>query len=269
MPLPPFPSDEELLVMDVFPYMEGNQYEFKQTFSRLHPNQYPPESASFGIQEPTSPKTFDRIEQTICGFLNVNGGYIVCGIRDKTRELVWLNLSGEDMDKVLLRIDNIYHSKSIFTTDLEDLKIGNIRTKVLKHPITEKYLIIITVEPTPGKEYRTHEGKWTRLNASNYAEKQEKFFRAKDVSGLLHVERLKMIAKYDYSFQKKDQEIRRLRSELNLEREETEHMLTRTILTRKKIVEEELENKRHLYGFSFNFHLNLKCLLDCFVSRGN
>lgn len=265
MPLPPFPSDEELLVMNVFPYMEGNQYEFKQTFNRLHPNQYPPESDH--IQIPASPKTFDRIEQTICAFLNGNGGYIVCGIRDKTRELVWLNLSGEDMDKVLLRIDNIYHSKSIFTTDLEDLRIHNIRTKVLKHPITEKYLIIITVEPTPGKEYRTHEGKWVRLNASNYAEKREKFFRAKDVSGLLQVERLKVMAKYDYSFQRKDEEIRRLRSALNLEREETEHMLTRTILARKKIVEEELEMKKNnmnILGISFKFNLNFGILLDCF-----
>ncbi len=261
MTLPPFPSDEELFKMDIFPYMEGKQYEFKQTFNRINP--YMDDGSP-----PPPPKTFDRIEQTVCAFLNGEGGYIICGIRDKTRELVWLNLNGEEMDKVLLRIDNIFHCKSIFTTDLEDLTPDNIHTKVLKHPETGKYLIIIRVQPTPGKEYRTHESKWVRLNASNYGEKKEKFFRAKDVSGLLHVERMKIISKYDFSIQKRDLEIRRLRSELNLEREETEHMLTRTILARKKIVEEELEAKRRV-GFSFNFHLNLKCLLDCFIPQSN
>ena len=255
MTLPPFPSDEELFKMDIFPYMEGKQYEFKQTFNRILPYGNIPESH-------TLPKTFDRIEQTICAFLNGAGGYIVCGIRDKSREILWLDLNGEEMDKVLLRIDNIFHCKSIFTTDLEDISPHNIHTKVLKHPETGKYLIIIRVQPTEGKEYRTHESRWIRLNASNYGEKREKFFRAKDVSGLLHVERMKMMAKYDFAIHKRDLQIQRLRSELNLEREETEHWLTRNILARKKIAEEQIESKNQ--EPFIKFHLNFSFLLDCF-----
>ncbi len=233
MSLPPFPTDEELMTLDTFPYLEGKQYEFKQTFNKLIKS--PGE-----ISNP--PRTFERIVQTCCAFLNGDGGYIVCGVRDKDRKMVWMEIDDIEMDKILLRFDNIFHCKSIYTTDLEDVRPENIQTRVLSKD--GRYLIVITVRPTPGKEYRTHEYKWVRLNASNYAINKEKFFRAKDVNGLLYMERAKVIAKYSFVLQKKDESFEQMRSEYNVERESLELMLTQKILAEKRLAERQLEMER-------------------------
>ncbi len=243
MLLPPFPSDEELKTMTHFPYPEGKQYEFKQAFNEYRHN----------INRSTS----ERIEQTICAFLNSEGGYIVCGIRDEDRALIWMDLTPYQLDEILLKIDNIYHGKMIYTTDLEDIKIHNIQTKILEKD--GKYLIIIKVEPDAGKEYRTYEYKWYRLNASNYAEKKEKFFRAKDISSLLHIEAHKVRIRYTENIERLEQKIAKLKSELNLEREETEHMLTRTILADKRAAEKKLQQEKRSCVLRINFDLILSC----------
>lgn len=243
MPLPPFPTDEELMTMTVFPYLEGKQYEFKQSFTRLNPLPDAPDQL-IG-------KTFERIEQTCCAFLNGEGGYIVCGIRDKDREMVWLEINDIEMDKILLRIDNIFHCKSIYTTDLEDIHPDNIKTKVLSK--NGKYLIIITVEPNPNKRYRTHEFEWVRLNASNYAFKKEKFFRAKDVHGLIYIEEMKFVAKYTYAIEERDRKIKKLTRQLNLEMEDNELLMAQKILAEKKAAEKQLERDRHICIFRIDY----------------
>ncbi len=243
MSLPPFPSDEELMTMTHFPYAEGKQYEFKEAFNEYRQN--------------INKTTAERIVQTICAFLNSNGGYIVCGIRDENRALIWLDLTPEQLDDILLRIDNIYHGKMIYTTDFEDIKIHNIQTKVLEKD--GKYLIIVKAVPDIGKEYRTYEYKWYRLNASNYAEKMEKFFRAKDISSLFHIESHKIHAKYMDKIRSLEKKIAQLKSELNLEREETEHMLTRTILANKMAAEKRLALEKRSCLLRFNFDLVLSC----------
>lgn len=247
--LPPFPEDEELLQMKTFPYLEGKQYEFKQAFSRLTPNL--DGSAELLI------KTFERIEQTCCAFLNGEGGYIVCGIRDKDREIVWMTIDDCEMDKILLRIDNIFHCKSIYTTDLEDIRPENIQTKILTK--NGKYLVIIKVVPTPGKKYRTHEYEYVRLNASNYAIKRDKFFRARDVNSLIYHEEMKIVAKYTYAIEEKDKKIQKLTRSLNLEIEENELLLAQRILAEKRSIERQLEMEKHtcLLRFNYGWLLNI------------
>ena len=235
MPLPPFPSDEELMTLKTFPYLEGKQYEFKQAFNRLLVN------TEGNSDLPV--KVFERIEQTCCAFLNGDGGYIVCGIRDKDREIVWLTIDDIEMDKILLRIDNIFHCKSIYTTDLEDVRPENIQTRILTK--NGKYLIIIKIEPTPGKKYRMHDFEWVRLNASNYATKREKFFRAKDVSGLIYMEEMKLVTKYSFMLEERDKKIQKLTRALNLEKEETELLLAQRILEEKKKTEKQLEREKY------------------------
>jgi predicted HTH transcriptional regulator len=243
MPLPPFPSDEELMTLTYFPYAEGKQYEFKQAFNEYRQN--------------INRSTAERIEQTICAFLNSDGGYIVCGIRDEDRAIIWMDLTPYQLDEILLKIDNIYHGKMIYTTDLEDITIHNIQTKVLEKG--GKYLIIIKVEPYSDKEYRTYEYKWYRLNASNYAEKKEKFFRAKDISSLLNIEANKVRVRYTDNIKRLEEKIAILKSELNLEREETEHMLTRTILADKRAAEKKLQQEKRSCVLRINFDLILSC----------
>jgi predicted HTH transcriptional regulator len=270
MPLPPFPSDEELMTMKVFPYLEGKQYEFKQAFTRLIPLDTMSDDGILTTeysncmpinQSVLLTKTFERIEQTCCAFLNSDGGYIICGIRDKDREIVWLSIDDIEMDKILLRIDNIFHCKTIYTTDLEDIKPENIKTRILTKD--GKYLIIISIEPSPGKKYRMHEYEWVRLNASNYANKREKFFRAKDVNGLIYYEQMKMAAKYNFAIEERDRKIKRLTRTLNLEMEESELLIAQKILAEKKAAEELLAKARHTcilrlnYGNILNFIKNI------------
>lgn len=260
MPLPPFPSDEELMTMKTFPYLEGKQYEFKQAFTRLVPLDTVSDNGTITTEyvncAPISQnilltKTFERIEQTCCAFLNGEGGYIVCGIRDKDREMVWLSIDDIEMDKILLRIDNIFHCKTIYTTDLEDIKPENIQTRILTK--NGKYLIIIQIEPSPGKKYRMHEFEWVRLNASNYANKREKFFRAKDVNGLLYYEQMKIAAKYNFALEERDRKIQRLTRSLNLEIEGNELLIAQKILAEKKAAEENLKRNRYSCILRFNY----------------
>ncbi len=254
MPLPPFPSNEELMILKIFPYLEGKQYEFKQAFTRLIPNSDVGEPINENI---LLTKTFERIEQTCCAFLNGDGGYIVCGIRDKDREMVWLQIDDTEMDKILLRIDNIFHCKSIYTTDLEDIKPENIQTRVLEKK--GRYLIIIRVEPSPGKRYRMHDFEYVRLNASNYANKREKFYRAKDVNGLLYYEQMKIASKYNFALEQKDRKIQKLTRALNLEVEGSELLIAQKILAEKKAAEQQLEKERYscILRFDYSWLKNL------------
>jgi len=254
MPLPPFPTDEELKDMKTFPYLEGKQYEFKQAFTRLIPSS--DGSMDYMTGQPINEnilltKTFERIEQTCCAFLNGEGGYIICGIRDKDREMVWLQIDDIEMDKILLRIDNIFHCKSIYTTDLEDIRPENIKTRVLENK--GRYLIILQVEPTPGKKYRMHDFEYVRLNASNYANKREKFYRAKDVNGLLYYEQMKMAAKYNFAIEQKDRKIQKLTRTLNLEMESSELLIAQKILAEKKAAEIQLERDRYICTLRLNY----------------
>lgn len=254
MPLPPFPSDKELMTMKTFPYLEGKQYEFKQAFTRLIP--CIDGSSDYIGSEPISQsvlltKTFERIEQTCCAFLNGEGGYIICGIRDKDREIVWLSIDDIEMDKILLRIDNIFHCKSIYTTDLEDIRPENIQTRILEK--NGKYLIIMQITPTPGKKYRMHDFEYVRLNASNYANKREKFFRAKDVSGLIYYENMKMAAKYNFALEEKDRKIQKLTRTLNLEIEGNELLMAQKILAEKKAAERQLESDKYICTLRFSY----------------
>ncbi len=266
MPLPPFPTDEELMTMKTFPYLEGKQYEFKQAFTRLIPCS---DGSTDFTGQPINEnilltKTFERIEQTCCAFLNGEGGYIICGIRDKDREMVWLQIDDIEMDKILLRIDNIFHCKSIYTTDLEDIVPENIKTRVLekKDSVSSgtgdqtprgRYLIILQIEPTPGKRYRMHDFEYVRLNASNYANKREKFYRAKDVNGLIYYEQMKMAAKYNFAIEQKDRKIQKLTRTLNLEMEGSELLMAQKILAEKKRAEEQLEKERYICVLRFNY----------------
>lgn len=254
MPLPPFPSDEELMTMKTFPYLEGKQYEFKQAFTRLIPCS--DGSMDYMTGQPINEnilltKTFERIEQTCCAFLNGEGGYIICGVRDKDREMVWLQIDDIEMDKILLRIDNIFHCKSIYTTDLEDIVPENIKTRVLEKK--GRYLIILQVEPTPGKRYRMHDFEYVRLNASNYANKREKFYRAKDVNGLIYYEQMKMAAKYNFAIEQKDKKIQKLTRTLNLEIEGSELLIAQKILAEKKAAEEKLEREKYVCILRFEY----------------
>jgi predicted HTH transcriptional regulator len=140
----PFPDVRGL---KVFPGMESNTLEFKETFNlSLRP----------------------KINATICAFLNAKGGYVVCGVEDKERVIVGLNKTSAEYDVYLRWFDDYYHAKRITDSEGGTLTVGEVEARIVEvTPIT--HILVVTVRPTPGKTYKTKEGvTFVRLGASVY-----------------------------------------------------------------------------------------------------
>ena len=72
-----------------FPYNESDTLEYKESFSDNGMKKY---------------------IESICGFLNSGGGKLIFGIKDNL-ELVGLNLKSNQIDKCILKIDQIIQNK--------------------------------------------------------------------------------------------------------------------------------------------------------------
>ena len=108
-----------------------------------------------------------KIQETICAFLNTDGGHLIFGIDDSTREIFPICID-KSVDSFILRIDAIIHSKIIVTSDGKNLLPQNIKCSTVKLN-KNSGLIFITVTPTPNTKYSTNDGaEWYRLSASNY-----------------------------------------------------------------------------------------------------
>jgi hypothetical protein len=163
-PLPARPSALQTLphgpiyVGDQFPYPEGQQFEFKETWGAC---------------------TTSKMHETICAFLNSAGGYLLYGIQDSGKIL---GISRDEADKILLRADDIYHtSKIVNCVSGKTPPASAIRGSVLRlctrlqnrpHP-TERFIAILTVvNPDHNHTYRMSSGDiMIRLSASNFRSK--------------------------------------------------------------------------------------------------
>jgi predicted HTH transcriptional regulator len=165
MALPPLPSDEELCKMEKFPYLEGYQFEYKQSLA---------------------PSKFQKMDETICAFLNSGGGYFIIGVVDLTLKIQWVEYTCKEIDKILLRVDDIFHRRTIHC-DGEAVDPNCIQSKIVSKIVDgiKKYLIIITVLPIPGKLYRCEDRIWYRLNASNFGLIDKKMYNAVQVNTMV------------------------------------------------------------------------------------
>lgn len=144
--LPSFPAD--LPRMSKFPYLEGQQWEFKETASE---------------------HCLKKLSATVCGFLNSAGGYMVFGIRD---DGCVLGVSRKFADKVMLRVDDIIHVGTVKNTTTG----GNLTPSELKAytvPLAgwkgDSHLVVIQVASAgAGHIYKMNNGvAMYRLAASN------------------------------------------------------------------------------------------------------
>ena len=144
----PFPDVRGLTV---FPGLESQTLEFKETFSTA---------------------LRSRITNTIVSFLNAKGGYIVCGVEDRQRKIVGLKVPSAELDIYLRWFDDFYHAKRIVASDKSPLTPGEVEAKIIE--VREDcYILVVTVIPTPGKAYKTKEGvSFYRLAASVYKIKE-------------------------------------------------------------------------------------------------
>lgn len=161
--LPVLPTDEEFANATHFPHDEGQEFEFKQSVSKV---------------------CLLKMEETLCGFLNGKGGYFVCGVNDKTRKLCWMNLTEKDRDRVRLRVDQIFHGKIIHDDKEEGLDHKNLVLRFVNKSPNET-LVIISVVPTEGRTYRLFDTTWYRLNASNYRVREEKLYKLSSVNQMI------------------------------------------------------------------------------------
>ena len=154
----PFP---DLSSATHFPYPESSWLEFKETVNKC---------------------VNVRIRETICGLLNIGGGYIVIGVRDDDRCILGVP-DDKTADSFQLRIDDIYHQGIILTEDSKHLPPGAVVSSVMN--VAEgKKIIVITVKPESGQSYRMRDGtRWFRLSVSNYRLSTE-FEHAREVEKL-------------------------------------------------------------------------------------
>ena len=181
----PFP---ELSGLTIFPKPESNTMEFKIAFN-------------------FTKEFMAKIYATLCGFLNGAGGYMVFGIEDTQRTIYGLNCPTKEIDAFIVRLDHVYHDKTIVEENGNSITIGTITTRVLEvysnDPNTpSKKLVLITAIPVAGTRYKCKDGTmWFRLSASNYR-----------IQGQSHTE---VVDEYKKELKLATKEVKILRDQLN------------------------------------------------------
>lgn len=185
-----------------FPYNESDRLEYKEAFTDNGMKKY---------------------IESICGFLNSGGGKLIFGIKDNL-QLVGLNLKSKQLDKCILRIDEIIQNKQIIGIDKSTNKPININPTCIKPisitNISGKKFLIVNVIPDENIQYQLLNGKcYYRLGASNYFDRSQLFYTESDYNSrcdnyekLLEEENQSNIKKFNQIIKNKDEEINELQS---------------------------------------------------------
>lgn len=145
MVLPSLP--ENLHKLRTFPLPEGKYFEFKS-----------------GIKLP-----INKVYETLCGFLNEGGGYMIFGINDRSLFMHGVNSHPKAIDRFILQIDNIHHSGRIVTFDNKKLTTDNIKVELIRLDHSHSPLIVITCIPALFISYKVSHGSTIhRIGASNF-----------------------------------------------------------------------------------------------------
>jgi len=146
------------LLNDTYPISECNQIEFKKSF---HINQH------------------SKYRETMCAFLNTNGGHIIYGVLDNCI-ITGCSLTEVEKDNILLFVDGTF---TILKTTLGD-NIPKDKIKVRFEEISKNiYVIIISCYKTNDENiYQFLSGdSWIRMNASNMKTKYSKLYSVQDM----------------------------------------------------------------------------------------
>jgi predicted HTH transcriptional regulator len=131
-----------------FPYPEGIHFEFKSSFPAV------------------DAKSNTKLTETVCAFLNTDGGYLIVGVQDDNRTFLGVP-TNKTLDAFLLRCDNIYHSNNIVHEDGTPISPGTVTAMTV--PVGDKILCVVKASPEAGQKYRLNTGEmYYRLSASNF-----------------------------------------------------------------------------------------------------
>jgi predicted HTH transcriptional regulator len=227
--LPSLP--ENLESIEYFPFPEGKHFEYKQ-----------------------SHKSVDKLLNTICAYLNSEGGHIIFGVLDRTLEVIGMDINYKECDNwVLNNIDGIFHYQRII---YKETNLG-IDSKYIKSEIVKrnngKYIIVITVKPCD-EQVQIHNGViYYRLNASNMKLRTQKIYIEEQMTALLYNQRKVIEKDYKYAISSFSTEIKKQSSLIKrLEKnvDEVKDILYKRILEEKAQAEEFIEIQRSPYWLS-------------------
>jgi predicted HTH transcriptional regulator len=221
---PPLPSDAELAILETFPYMEGFQYEFKESVIST-----------------------ERLLQNLCAFLNGKGGWLILGIRDIDRAMSGIPDMYHDkmVDCFILRCDNVFHQRLIISEDGMPVATQCIQARSIV--FGKRRFVFVRIEPEEGKTYVCHDGsKYIRLSASNYKFSCDRYYTSHDMSSAVMTAKVK--TRKEFSAIIDDLEKDMMRTEKRLcglekELETTRRHLCDKILTEKTDAENRLRQR--------------------------
>ncbi len=170
-----------------FPYQEGTHIEFKLA------NRFD------GALVTSLPK----YRETIAGFLNVGGGYLILGVSDSGIIYGMTDVTSTTMDKIRVWADAVYGT--LMYTNGDKLDPLNTSIKVHAFPVegSDGRQIVVIESKTKLSEFQiqTKGGEIIyRLNASNYRMITEPIYRKNDVLGIVRTvqEQSKVIINNQY-----------------------------------------------------------------------
>jgi len=161
------------------PFAESNTVEFKEVaiFSGLFKNTSSPTSG------------LPKYRDTLIGFLNCGGGYLILGIRNDGIITGVKEMTDAALDRFKLWIDSTFNV--IMYKDGSPIDPSLTSLKVLIFPVqgTDQNTFVVCVEAVHTGEsldIMTRAGKIIyRLNASNYKIASEPMYRKRDVQGMI------------------------------------------------------------------------------------
>ncbi len=227
-------SIESLLDQDeIFPNMEGSDFEFKLSFNNYRTS---------------------KIMETLCGFLNNDGGHMIFGIDDKTRKIVGLTMPDKKIDDFILTIDRVYHVKAILAQETMDpVPPGLIVVKAFITKLNKKVVYITVKKSDSGLQFMLKDGTIVyRANASNYIIKAEHVYSEVEHKAAIKQvtnKHTKMLKEITRNF---NLETERMRAALH-ERNVLEELLTAKILQEKQSSELNLTVARQQEFNLFSF----------------
>ena len=231
-----------------FPYNESNSFEFKQS---IHDDCYN-----------------HKYVETICGFLNTGGGYLIFGIADNLKT-VGLKTNQKRLDNFILKIDAIIHNEKIIGFNNESkefvkLSNENIIIKIIINKENKKFLIIQSI-PKSNIKYQLADGTiYYRLGASNYFDKTERIitqsefdYECKNIIKKANDENKINIQLFQETLEKKNKQIEELNNKLDKEKESN--------IIYQKQLELSIESSDKLIKYNNNNVLNniIKTFFPC------